>query len=174
MAAQRRVRWANPVNARQRRGGMMGVKQRLEIDTPLGEASPAEILGLAVNGAIIELDNGGHLLRIVAATRPGWPGALHFSTDRRQPPSRTTAGTAGPRRCGHASAASGVSPTPGARPAADGGPDSRRPRLCAGGGTRGASRGSAVSRPSCRRRSVCVRVNRSGGARRRRSAQLFT
>ena len=37
------------------------VKQRLGIGTPLGEASPAEILGLLAGGAIIELDNGWQL-----------------------------------------------------------------------------------------------------------------
>ena len=34
------------------------VKQRLGIGTPLGEASPAEILDLLSGGAVIELDNG--------------------------------------------------------------------------------------------------------------------
>ncbi len=38
------------------------VKQRLGIGTPLGEASPAEILGLLAGGAVIELDNGWHLI----------------------------------------------------------------------------------------------------------------
>ncbi len=37
------------------------VKQRLGIGTPLGEASPAEILGLLAGGSIIELDNGWQL-----------------------------------------------------------------------------------------------------------------
>jgi hypothetical protein len=37
------------------------VKQRLGIGTPLGEASPAEILGLLAGGAVIELDNGWQL-----------------------------------------------------------------------------------------------------------------
>jgi len=37
------------------------VKQRLGIGTPLGEATPAEILDLLVGGAVIELDNGWHL-----------------------------------------------------------------------------------------------------------------
>lgn len=34
------------------------VKQRLGIGTPLGQASPEEILGLLAGGAVIELDNG--------------------------------------------------------------------------------------------------------------------
>jgi hypothetical protein len=37
------------------------VKQRLGIGTPLGEASPAEILGLLSSGSLIELDNGWRL-----------------------------------------------------------------------------------------------------------------
>lgn len=37
------------------------VKQRLGIGTPLGEASPAEILSLLAGGAVIELDNGWQL-----------------------------------------------------------------------------------------------------------------
>jgi len=37
------------------------VKQRLGIGTPLGEASPNEILGLLAGGSIIELDNGRRL-----------------------------------------------------------------------------------------------------------------
>jgi len=37
------------------------VKQRLGIGTPLGEASPEEILGLLAGGAVIELDNGWQL-----------------------------------------------------------------------------------------------------------------
>lgn len=37
------------------------VKQRLGIGTPLGEASPEEILGLLTGGAVIELDNGWQL-----------------------------------------------------------------------------------------------------------------
>ena len=37
------------------------VKQRLGIGTPLGEASPAEILSLLIGGALIELDNGWQL-----------------------------------------------------------------------------------------------------------------
>ena len=37
------------------------VKQRLGIGTPLGEASPDEILGLLTGGAVIELDNGWRL-----------------------------------------------------------------------------------------------------------------
>jgi len=37
------------------------VKQRLGIGTPLGEASPEEILGLLAGGALIELDNGWQL-----------------------------------------------------------------------------------------------------------------
>ena len=36
-------------------------KQRLGIGTPLGEASPAEILDLLTGGAVIELDNGWRL-----------------------------------------------------------------------------------------------------------------
>jgi hypothetical protein len=39
------------------------VKQRLGIGTPLGEASPQEILGLLAGGAVIELDNGWPLTR---------------------------------------------------------------------------------------------------------------
>ena len=37
------------------------VKQRLGIGTPLGEASPEEILVLLAGGAVIELDNGWQL-----------------------------------------------------------------------------------------------------------------
>ncbi len=37
------------------------VRQRLGIGTPLGEASPEEILGLLAGGAVIELDNGWQL-----------------------------------------------------------------------------------------------------------------
>jgi hypothetical protein len=37
------------------------VKQRLGIGTPLGEASPAEILELVASGSLIELDNGWRL-----------------------------------------------------------------------------------------------------------------
>ncbi len=37
------------------------VKQRLGIGTPLGEASPEEILSLLIGGALIELDNGWQL-----------------------------------------------------------------------------------------------------------------
>jgi hypothetical protein len=37
------------------------VKQRLGIGTPLGEASPAEIVGLLIGGAVVELDNGWQL-----------------------------------------------------------------------------------------------------------------
>jgi hypothetical protein len=37
------------------------VKQRLGIGTPLAEASPREILGLLMGGALIELDNGWRL-----------------------------------------------------------------------------------------------------------------
>jgi hypothetical protein len=37
------------------------VKQRLGIGTPLGQASPAEILDLVNGGAVIELDNGWRL-----------------------------------------------------------------------------------------------------------------
>jgi len=37
------------------------VKQRLGIGTPLGEASPAEIVSLLIGGAVIELDNGWQL-----------------------------------------------------------------------------------------------------------------
>jgi hypothetical protein len=37
------------------------VKQRLGIGTPLGEASSAEIFGLLIGGALIELDNGWRL-----------------------------------------------------------------------------------------------------------------
>ena len=37
------------------------VKQRLGIGTPLGEASPAEIVDLLIGGAVIELDNGWQL-----------------------------------------------------------------------------------------------------------------
>ena len=37
------------------------IKQRLGIGTPLGEASPEEILGLLASGAVIELDNGWQL-----------------------------------------------------------------------------------------------------------------
>ena len=37
------------------------VKQRLGIGTPLGEASPDEILGLLAGGSLIELDNGWRL-----------------------------------------------------------------------------------------------------------------
>ncbi|MEX2170709.1 MAG: hypothetical protein WD851_15440, partial [Pirellulales bacterium] len=37
------------------------VKQRLGIGTPLGEASPVEILDLLVGGSVIELDNGWRL-----------------------------------------------------------------------------------------------------------------
>src|SRR5262249_45542068 len=38
-----------------------GVKQRLGIGTPLGEAAPDQILGLLLGGALIELDNGWRL-----------------------------------------------------------------------------------------------------------------
>ena len=44
------------------------VKQRLGIGTPLGTASPAEILSLVIGGALIELDNGW---RLVAARIAG-------------------------------------------------------------------------------------------------------
>lgn len=37
------------------------VKQRLGIGTPLGEATPAEILGLVTSASLIELDNGWRL-----------------------------------------------------------------------------------------------------------------
>lgn len=37
------------------------VKQRLGIGTPLADASPGEVLGLLVGGALIELDNGWRL-----------------------------------------------------------------------------------------------------------------
>lgn len=37
------------------------VKQRLGIGTPLGKATPQDILGLAIGGAVIELDNGWRL-----------------------------------------------------------------------------------------------------------------
>jgi len=39
------------------------VKQRLGIGTPLGEASPDEIMAMLLGGAIIELDNGWRLVR---------------------------------------------------------------------------------------------------------------
>lgn len=37
---------------------VVNVRQRLGIGTPLRETSAAEILGLLVGGAVIELDNG--------------------------------------------------------------------------------------------------------------------
>jgi len=39
------------------------VKQRLGIGTPLGEASPAEIVALVGGGAVVELDNGWQLMQ---------------------------------------------------------------------------------------------------------------
>ncbi len=43
------------------------MKQRLGIGTPLGEASPEDILGLLAGAAVIELDNG------CSSRQPGSP-----------------------------------------------------------------------------------------------------
>jgi len=56
-----RSRRRAPVGLNLRSPNAPNVKRHLGIGTPLGEASPAESLGLLAGGAVIELDNDSQL-----------------------------------------------------------------------------------------------------------------